>query len=101
MRFSQLMILLPLLGCKAPERKTIHFETANGPDGPAAEGAHCWTCNTVWGTKDTDYCEWHRRELNMMMYARGCKMCRYHGAYKDMEFPEGHRPAELGPWPRK
>jgi hypothetical protein len=83
------------------ERESVHYGSASGPDGPLAEGAQCWRCNTVWGTKDTEYHEWHRRELNMMMYASGCKRCRYHGAYKDMEIPAGHRPAELGPWPRK
>ena len=101
MRVLQLLILLCLVGCEAPLIESVHYGSASGPDGPVAEGAHCWRCNTVWGTKDTEYHEWHRRELNMMMYASGCKQCRYHGAYKDMEIPEGHRPAELGPWPRK
>ena len=89
MRVLQLLILLCLVGCEAPLIESVHYGSASGPDGPVAEGAHCWRCNTVWGTKDTEYHEWHYRELNMMMYASGCKQCRYHGAYKDMEFPKG------------
>ncbi len=77
-----------LVGCEVPQRESIHYGSTFRPDG-LVDGAHCWRCNTVWGTKDTEYHEWHRRELNMMMYASGCKRCRYHGAYKDMEFPKG------------
>ena len=65
-----------LVGCAAPNAE-------------AAPAPHCARCDTVWSKKDTDYHEWHQRELNMMMYASGCELCRHHGAYKDMEFYSG------------
>jgi hypothetical protein len=81
--------LFVFVGCSIQEQKTIHYERPAGGDRwAAAKGAHCWRCNTFWGEEDTEYCEWHVRELNMMMYASGCKKCRYHGAYKDMKKPD-------------
>ena len=100
MRLFLPWMLLFAAGCKAPETQSIHYGSGAGPDEVDAD-APCARCNTLWGTSDTEYHEWHRRELNMNMYASGCKWCRYHGAYKDVEFADGHRPTELGPWPRK
>ena len=80
--------LFVLVGCSIPAQETIHYERPDGDRWGTEEGAHCWRCNTFWGDEDTEYHEWHVRELNMMMYASGCKRCRYHGAYKDMERPD-------------
>ena len=100
MRTRLPLLLLFSVAREAPQAGSSHYGPTSRAD-DLADGAHCWTCNTVGGAKDADYREWHRRELNMMVYASGCKKCGYHGAYRGMEFPEGHRRAELGPWPRK
>ena len=82
-------LFFAFVGCSIPLQETIHYERpADGGDWAMVDGAHCWRCNTLWGDEDTAYCEWHERELNMMMYASGCKKCRYHGAYKDIKKPD-------------
>jgi len=100
MNILNLLAVLSMVGCSvgslegATETPQARAPTATIHN--VKEGAHCDRCRTIWGKKDRDYCEWHRRELNMMMYASGCEMCRYHGAYKDMEVPKGVGPQEEG-----
>ena len=94
-----IFVLFIFMGCSMPAQETIHYERPDGDRWGAAKGAHCWRCNTFWGDEDTEYCEWHARELNMMMYASGCKKCRYHGAYKDMRRPDPDvEPAPPSTW---
>ncbi|MDP7062601.1 MAG: hypothetical protein QF489_06695 [Planctomycetota bacterium] len=83
-----LLVLFVLLSCSSPIQETIHYDRPDGDPKSVAEGAHCWRCNTRWGDEDLAYHEWHQRELGMVMYASGCKRCRYHGAYKDIRQSE-------------
>ncbi len=79
----------PLAGAPAPDQSisiadyTIHYKRPPGAGLLAAAGAHCGRCNTRWGKEDLAAHERHVTEQNLMM-STDCKLCVYHGAYKNM-----------------
>lgn len=63
---------------------TVHYARPAGSL-EKHRGAHCSRCNTRWGTEDLAAHQRHVDEEQLMM-STSCKLCRYHGAYKNMKF---------------
>jgi len=73
--------------------------TTEPPAPQVATKVHCWRCDRIWTEPELAAHEQHRIEHNLMMSASGCAFCRYHGAYKDIEYPKAPPPTEVGPGP--